>query len=101
MVDPCIAAACCELCAAAIAELAISVHFVVARWFSQASVTRRIELTIASIPIQKWRRNDAARNTGIHGASKIAAIAGLLVAIRMESKSRITWPAAAESVAMT
>ena len=52
-VVPCTAAACCELCAAAIAEVAISICVWVARWLSQASVTSRTAATTASMPIQK------------------------------------------------
>ena len=43
--------------AAAMAEVATSSFFCVARWLNQASVTRRIDATTASIPIQKWSRN--------------------------------------------
>jgi len=32
------------------------------------------------------------RKTGVHGRSKIAAMAGVLIVARIESKSRIAWP---------
>ena len=40
-------------------------------------VTRLIEAMIARMPIQKWSMNATSRNTGVHGTSKIAAIAGV------------------------
>ncbi len=63
-VVPWTAIACCELCAAAIAEVATSIFFCVARWLNQASVTRRIDATTASIPIQKWSRKAVKQEDG-------------------------------------
>ena len=53
-----------------------------------------IDAATASIPIQKWSMKATSRNTGVHGRSKIAAIAGVLIVDRTVSKSRIAWPAA-------
>ena len=41
-----------------------------------------------------------SRNTGVHGASNIAAMTGVAIVVRIESKSRIACAAAAESVAI-
>ena len=81
IVVPWAAAACCELWADAIAAVAISIFFWVARWFSHARVTSSIEAAIAKIPIQKWSMKETIRKTGVQGRSKMAAIAGLLIAV--------------------
>ena len=61
-------------------------------------MTSSAAATIARMPIQKWSMKATSRNTGVQGASKIAAIAGLAIAVRIESKSRIACAATPESV---
>ena len=52
------------------------------------------------MPIQKWSRKAVSRNTGVQGASNIAATVGVAIAERTRSKSRMAWPAAPESFAI-
>ena len=52
------------------------------------------------MPIQKWSRKAVSMNTGVQGASNIAAMTGLAIVVRSVLKSRIACPAAPESVAI-